>query len=316
MGERFSTLTEAITSVFKDEGTSLLSLDKICQALSNPDWVISMGNNGDIPTSSISRRRISSILSSSDLFVRAGPPRSCMWALQPQNPLFSNDSALLTHIEQVMTEHGPITTDEIVTFSELPEANESNINEFLTSHPQNFTLHPNNRWWFANQPYPLEYRFDSVIGALLFAFETLNRDASIEELNWFLCLSVDGKNQKISRRKISRELSRRPDLFSHISRAKYSLINKSHEPKKAMLNKLPHIQFPPPVITPMPTISQDFALFDDPKIGLNGNWGDPDPLTIQICETPPTVSNDFFDPQDFFAIGFTGFGDSPSFLNI
>lgn len=306
MGERFSTLTEAITAVFKSEQTSLLSLDRICQSLSNPDWVICSGSNGDIPCSSISRRRISSILSSSDLFVRAGPPRSCMWALQPSNPLFANDSALCSHIEQILTEHGPLTTEEIVTFSQIPEANETIIDEFLKAQTQSFTLQANNRWWFENQPYPLEYRFDSVIGALLFAFETLNRDASIEELNWFLCLSVDCKGQKISRRKISRELSRRPDLFSHISRAKYSLINKSSSSRKIVKTSIQEV--------PMPTISHDFAMFDDSKADLTLNWKDIEPINIQLCETPPSISNEIFDAQDFFSIGFMGFGNS--FLDI
>ena len=254
MEEQYSTLTEAITAVFHREETSLLSLDKICQALQSPNLFLST-SNGMTPCSSISRRRISSILSSSDVFVRAGPPRSCMWALRPSNPLFLSDGALLSCISTILAENGPLTVKSIVEKGDLSGATVQIIRDFLLTHTSEYSIcckttddyyryilqgqgsqiqqtqlpiaqdeNGDDVWWFTGQPLPQRMEFESVISALMKAFELLNRDASIEEVSWVLCLSTLSQNKKISRRKISRELSRRPDLFQHISRAKYSLI--------------------------------------------------------------------------------------------
>ncbi|OHS97908.1 hypothetical protein TRFO_35783 [Tritrichomonas foetus] len=291
MQGHFTTLTEAITSVFRQEETSLLSLDRICQSLSKPELCINT-NNGVVSCSSISRRRISSILSSSDIFVRAGPPRSCMWALRPSNPLFLSDGALTSCINQILTDNGPLTIEMILEKGDLSGATVEILNDFLTSHSNDYELNHGNIWWFTNQPLPKRMSFDSVINALLQAFEILNRDASIEEINWILCLSTLPQCKRISRRKISRELSRRPDLFTHISRAKYSLL------KKTQFLPIPFPQLNLPVLTE----ENNFDILFDmiPKIDILPDW------QIPHCETPPVCTTDFFDPNEFFSIGFVG----------
>lgn len=252
MQEKYSTLTEAITSVFRREGKSLLSLDHICQELAKPGLFLNT-NSGVVECSTISRRRISSILSSSEIFVRAGPPRSCMWALRPSNPLFLSDGALITCINQILTEHGPLTAEEILEHGDLSSATPQILTEFLLSHPKEYELKTMLQekgsdeveeklvWWFVNQPLPVRMVFDSVIHALLQAFDILDRDSSIEEISWVLCLSTLPQFKRISRRKISRELSRRPDLFTHISRAKYSLIKKSQSITPASTIPIPQL---------------------------------------------------------------------------
>lgn len=309
MAETFATLTEAITAVFKTEQISLLSLDRICLTLSNPNWIISSGNNKVVQCSSISRRRVSSILSSSELFVRAGPPRSCMWALRPQNPLFTNDSALSSHIEQVLAENGPLTTQEIVNAGDIAGATDTIIQNFLESHTSDFCINSDGKWWFSQQPYPETNHFDNVINAIVYAFEKLNRESSIEELFWFLSLSVDGKGHKITRRKISRELSRRTDLFVHISRAKYALQNKTNSTKVQIEKSIPTVTntlIPTPTQTSLTKCEVEF------KSDTNCNWN-LDPI-YNFCETPPSAAIDSFNPQEFFSIGFSGFGETFSFF--
>lgn len=378
MEEQYSTLTEAITAVFHKEETSLLSLDKICQVLQSPNFFLS-SSSGMTPCSSISRRRISSILSSSDVFVRAGPPRSCMWALRPSNPLFLSDGAILSCISTILAENGPLTAESIVEKGDLSGATVQIIRDFLESHQSEYSIcckttdeyyyyitktteeegnkkEGDDVWWFTGQPLPHRMEFESVISALLKAFEILNRDASIEEVSWVLCLSTLSQNKKISRRKISRELSRRPDLFQHISRAKYSLIKYPSQPQQFIinctsLNKIsnplsslsfknpsiasdssnslfggqPNIINPPqnfyfqPTFQPAPTappslestqqssidVSSNFEFMSEvpPKFELTSDFSHP----INQCETPPIINpNDFFDPVEFFSIGFSG----------
>ena len=140
-----------------------------------------------------------------------------------------------------------------------------------------------NRWWFANQPQPIRQQFENVVVAIVHALHALGQESSIEEIHWYLCLATTDGNKRISRRKISRELSRRTDLFQHISRAKYSLLQPQQN------------QFPRKVI-PEPIISKVF---------------EPAPLTMDFqydfpqCETPPCVNNDIFDANDFFGLSFS-----------
>lgn len=279
----YTTLTEVILAVFQHEQTSLLSLDKICEEVASPDLRLDNGKGIPVPCSTISRRRISSILSSSEFFIRAGPPRSCIWALRPQNPLFLSNGALASAIEQTLTEHGPIKTSDFVTLSGLAGSNESVFTHFFESHSDEYTMDDNQKWWFANQPKPILQQFENVVVAILAAFNVLSKECSIEELHWYLCLATTEGNKRISRRKISRELSRRTDLFKHVSRAKYALI----QTESCAFH---------PSFTQEPSQTKNF---EPPQLNLNFA------LDIPQCETPPVISSEFFDPTEFFGLGFT-----------
>ena len=285
----YGTLTEVILAVFQHEQTSILSLDKICQDVASPDLKLDNGKGIPVPCTTISRRRISSILSSSEFFIRAGAPRSCQWALRPQNPLFLSNGALASSIEQTLTEHGPIPTSEFVTLSGLAGSNECVFSHFFLSHPDEYTQDEEGRWWFANQPKPIIQQFENVVLALLSAFQTLNKECSIEELHWYLCLATTDGNKRISRRKISRELSRRTDLFKHVSRAKYSLIQATRPPPT------PQIDFN----AEFNTIICPSKCVEEPSLNLGFM------LDLPQCETPPSICNDAFDPSEFFGLGFT-----------
>ncbi|OHT04163.1 hypothetical protein TRFO_06495 [Tritrichomonas foetus] len=382
MAQHFSTLTEAITYVFQKESVKVLSLDRICQGLAQPNLFLQT-SSGLASCDTISRRRVSSILSSSDLFVRAGPPRSCMWALKPSNPLCLSDGALLSCINTILTENGPLSAEGIIQHGDLTGATPEIIFDFLTEHSE-YHHYENDTWWFTNQPIPERWEFDSVVAALTASFQVLQHEASIEELNWLLCQSTLPQGKKISRRKISRELSRRPDLFQHISRAKYAPTmndkNLQSPPKPAMQYPKPLIsstvispQISPPSslslspqqlqqltqLTPLPQLPQlqilpsqsipqqdsppnvhpnissniqqqnqspsysippvlpscqqfqqsndmmtDLQLFDtydesQKMMELGADWM----YHVPKCETPPVI-HDYFDPDEFFAVGF------------
>lgn len=368
MNEHFATLTEAITYVFQKEKATILSLDQICQGLSQPNLFLQTSQGLTLCTS-ISRKRVSSILSSSEIFTRAGPPRSCMWSLKPSNPLCLSDGAILTCINQILTENGPLTIESIIEQGDLSEATPQMIEDFLNSHDTKYQIQPDNSWWFANQPLPRKWKFDSVVSALTKSFEILQHEASIEELNWLLCLSTLPQGKRISRRKISRELSRRPDLFQHISRAKYSLIStekssadlltisnsnsgfnnfnilssnlllnqssnsSSPQPVAFHINYNKNHQLPQNPSMPVPRIQSSMPLqpsiqpqsqqinqwqsdlpFDEIKsvsfdtafepskvIEFPADWSS----LVPKCETPP-VPADYFDPEEFFSVGFSG----------
>ena len=71
--------------------------------------------------------------------------------------------------------------------------------------------------------------FENMNTALQYAFQHFPNGASVEALHWFLCLSTILKAKTITSNSVSRELSRRPDLFVHLVCAKYSL-NRSNIP--------------------------------------------------------------------------------------
>ena len=254
MEQSFETLSEAITFVFKQEQTSLLSLDKICEVLNSDNLLLISKNQGPIPCSSITRRRISSTLSSSELFVRAGPPRTCLWAIRPHNPQFISDGAITASVEQMLTNNGPMTLQQFVEQTELSGAHlplfERFFNEYKTEYQYN---NENQTWWFINQPIPIEKEYDTLCHAILSAFEQFPNGTSVEELHWFLCLSTVG-SKKITRRSISRELSRRQDLFLHLSRAKYTLQDKNSFPR---INSLPIPKF---IDKPIIPLSHNFQI--------------------------------------------------------
>ncbi|KAH0789568.1 hypothetical protein GPJ56_006534 [Histomonas meleagridis] len=296
MSEFFQSLPEAITYIFKKEGTPLLSLDCICQALSDPSLFVN-SNSGPIPCSSFSKRRINSTLTCSENFVRAGHPSSCMWGLRPSNPLFLSDGALLSSITQVLSQNGPLLTAEIVEKGDITGATPKLISEFLFQHKTEFSILPSQQWWFAEQPIPEKWNFDNIISAICHAFNVIDKSATAEEIQWLLCLSTIDRTKKITRKKISNELSRRTDLFRHISWAKYSLIQQG-TPQTSLF--LTQTSSSVPI-----SYSLELNCNNWSRMGCNGEQGEFKRDWLAPCQTPPP-NTDYFDPQEFFSIGFSG----------
>jgi hypothetical protein len=264
----FETLSDAISYVFRQEQTSLLSLDRICEGLQSPILFINWKREGTIPTSQIPRRRISSTLSSSELFVKAGPPRDCMWAIRPHNPLFLSDGAISSSIEQMLTNNGPMTLDQLVHTSQLTGADTTLYERFLTEHTSEFTCASDETYWFTNQPRPNSRDFETITHALVYALSAFPEGASVEEVNWFLCLSTVDTSKTITRRIVSRELSRHPSIFENLARARYKLVNPeaSVQPSPGVGTDVPKVpivrpSFPVPIVSapqdPLPRHTED-----------------------------------------------------------
>ena len=287
----FDTLCDAISWVFKHEQTSLLSLDRICQVLQSPNLYINVKKQGLVPCSSVVRRRISSTLSSSDLFVRAGPPRVCLWAIRPNNPLFLSDGVISASIEQMLTNNGPMTLEEFVNQTSLNGADINLFERFLNEHESEFSRGSDATYWFTGQPRPIQADFESISHALVFAFRAFPNGASVEELTWYLCRATVGGTKGITRRCVSRELSRRTDLFNHLSRARYIRIGDDRpvEPLTSpnIVPAAPPAPAPAPVVEPLEPFTVDlqpappsFSMFD--------------------VEPPHHHDEDDFDPFNFF----------------
>lgn len=299
MEHTFDTLSDAIQFVFKQEETSLLNLDRICEVLACPHYYVNTKTDGLVPTSTITRRRISSMLSSSELFVRAGAPRTCLWAIRPNNPSFISDGAISASIEQMLTTNGPMTTQQFVEKTELSGAHLTIFERYLGEHQDEYSLNEDGTWWFTNQPLPSRNDFDNLCHALLSAFEPFPNGASVEEIHWYLCLSTVG-GKPITRRSISRELSRRQDLFQHLSRAKYDLLpcrKQFAPPQQPVFTGYIPPPPPPPPPRPLMPIPQITA-YSEPQEEKTPEIIFDD--TAQITE----YHDDDFDPDSFFGSDF------------
>jgi len=321
MEQSFETLSEAISYVFRQEQTSLLSLDRICEVLSSPNLFLVSKNQGPVPCTSITRRRISSTLSSSELFIRAGPPRTCLWAIRPHNPEFISDGAIASSIEQMLTENGPMTLQEFVNRTELSGAHLPLFENFLREHKEDYSQDSEGKtWWFSGQPLPLEKEYETLCQAITSAFIVFPDGASVEELHWYLCLSKVG-SKKITRRSISRELSRHQDLFIHLSRARYN-IAPIPSMQSMKTNSLPIPRFTHFI---MPTIN-DYGLIPPSDIPIHStdsfennkqppNYPEYPPPIYNESENidnsgngpdfnPTQPDDDDFDPYNFFGRDF------------
>jgi len=267
-----STLTQAILAVYSHRMTSILSLDTICGDLQIESCSIENNKGLPILSSGVTRRKVSSILSSSELFIRAGPPRSCLWALRPKKLSQMADSMLQATIEQSLVENGPTSLSDLYRISGIENYNLSEFEVFVESKRDLYEKGDDGLLWFTGLKRPERNSFCSVIEAITYALKILQKASTIEEIYRTLCLSTIMGPKLISRRKVSRELSRRSDLFSHVSRAKYELNCKSlleNDEKSLELNQC------------------QYNFHEDEY----------------LCITPPTISSDFFDPSEFFSIG-------------
>jgi hypothetical protein len=130
----FDTLNDAIAYAFKIEQSSILTLARICYVLSLPSLYIKFRHDHAVPCSTITRRRISSTLSSSELFVRAGPARAGVWAIRASNPLFLSDAALSASIHQMFTTHGPLALEQLALLTDLNGIDCAMFDAFFAQH--------------------------------------------------------------------------------------------------------------------------------------------------------------------------------------
>lgn len=240
----FDTLCEAIAWVFRYEQIPMLSLDRIMVCLQQQHLYLKKKDH-TVSCSTVIRRRISSTLSSSELFVRAGPVRACLWALRPNNPHFLSNGAIFSSVQQMLTNNGPLTIEQMVVQTQLHGADIGLFERFMSGHEFEFVQLDDGTVWFAKEPLPVARNFTSICDALQFAFLAFPEGASVEALTRYLSLVTVGGMKTITRRSVSRELSRYGSVFHHQSRARYVMVEAAVPP--------PHVHRLPPVVIPMLT---------------------------------------------------------------
>jgi hypothetical protein len=123
----------------------------------------------------------------------------------------------------MLTAHGPLTLEQFAALTDLSGVDYGMLDQFLCQHSEQYSRADDGSYWFAGQMRPCKANFPSMGSALLWAFGEFPVDASVEEVHRLLCLSTIGGIKPITRRSISRELSRRTDLFTHSGRARYMM---------------------------------------------------------------------------------------------
>jgi hypothetical protein len=288
----FDTLNEAIAYAFKIEQSSILTLSRICYVLSLPSLYITFRHDHAVPCSTITRRRISSTLSSSELFVRAGPVRAGLWAIRPSSPPFLSDTALGASLHQMLTSHGPLTLEQFALSTDLSGVDSPMLEAYFAQHADEYACDGDGSFWFAGCVRPLQCNFASMGHALIWGFSEFPNGASVEEMHRLLCLSTVGGSKRITRRSVSRELSRRTDLFVHSSRARYVLI------RNVDVEALVPVAQSPQEPTPAPEFKQMFPSIagNDP----NGPLVDPFHI-VQAAQCAVHEDEDEFNPFAFFS---------------
>jgi hypothetical protein len=215
-----------------------------------------------------------------------------MWAIRPHNPLFLSDGAISSSLEQMLTNNGPMTLEGLVTASQLNGADINLFERFLNEHPTEFTIGPDGTYWFTDQPRPIRRDFESICHALVYALSCFQEGASVEELSWFLCLATVDNSKLITRRCVSRELSRRVDLFQNLSRARYRLIENE--------TGMPTIPEGSPELLPVPPPPVFRIELNPPPPPMPKPEFSPPPASDPADFTQRPSEDDVFDPFNFF----------------
>jgi hypothetical protein len=219
----FETLTEAIRYVFGQKQTSRLSHAEIWDGLKGPNLWINLNRQGFIPTTQIQRRQISDALCRSAVFRSVGPPGSHQWSVLPFCQQFGSENDLVSAIQSNLAAAGPRTFDELVGDFGLSGDDVGILRNVFTAHRVHFTCGSGDRYWFTNQPEPKGNDFPTMVDALVTSLRVFPGGAWIEELSWFLCLSNVNGSEKVTRRRIAKELSRHSEIFERITQGKYKI---------------------------------------------------------------------------------------------
>jgi hypothetical protein len=204
-----------------------------------------------------------------------------------------------------------MTLEQFAQSTELNGADLRLFERFLAEHSSEFTKHADNTYWFTGQPRPIQRDFESISHALAYALSLCADGASVEELTWFLCLSTVNTFKTITRRNVSRELSRRTDLFEHLSRARYALIaNRPIDPPTekppptlpAVFPPAPLFQVPQPQQSPFHITQPPFSV-PVPTTPVYPPFTMPAPDPPAQRSSAPTGEEEF-DPFNFFGHDF------------
>jgi hypothetical protein len=177
-----------------------------------------------VPASSVARRVVMSVLSSSDHFVSSGNPSAHIWALCPKNIFYQCDSAIESSVEQLLNVNGPMTINEVIAKADFPGASVGLLERILALRESGLNVLPGGRIWFIGIPVPARMGFDTVKESLEFALSLFPEGASIEDLRRVLCLSTEN-GVPITRISVSAGLSANPEVFAAVQRGKWTLVS-------------------------------------------------------------------------------------------
>lgn len=96
-------------------------------------------------------------------------------------------------------QNGPMTIDQIYEYSGNAGTDISIYQRFFQNYSEDFHRHADDKLWFANQPLPEPQNFENINKALVYAMNQFPQGASIEEVQWFLCLSTINNVSGITR---------------------------------------------------------------------------------------------------------------------
>lgn len=96
-------------------------------------------------------------------------------------------------------QNGPMTIDQIYEYSGNAGNDISIFQRFFQNYSEDFHRHADDKLWFANQPLPQPQNFENINKALVYAMNQFPQGASIEEVQWFLCLSTINNVSGITR---------------------------------------------------------------------------------------------------------------------
>ena len=224
MEQHFDSISDLLTSFFKQESTAVLPIDRIYNLCENSKNIsVNVENEGEIPCPSIPKRKILFTLQNSDNFVQVTKHGKSSWALGFKGPVSISDTLLLNSIETMFTTNGPMTIHQLAQQTELPQVDPALFLRFLTIHCSDFNPLPDGTWWFCDQPVPerIEYRnmTDAIENALnQFTFHK----ARPEQIFRFLCLSTID-NQQITQADVVYHLTHNDDLYEQPERNVFQL---------------------------------------------------------------------------------------------
>jgi hypothetical protein len=195
----------------------------------------------------------------------------------------------------MLTAKGPMTLQQFVAATELSGVDGALFERFLSQHAHLFSKGRDDTYWFTGHQRPVARNYDGLTSALLYALGCFSSGASVEELHWFLCISTVGGTKTITRRSVSRELSRRSDLFVHVSRARYTLVPQAARRARS----LPAGSRPPSDLVqntgnalPIPMIGDHISIMNEPM--------SPDHGMADAFDDDFGKNEDEFDADGFF----------------
>jgi hypothetical protein len=218
-GRTFKTLQEAILSVFQERQTYSLSFEDFRATVGSRRHFVMLPGKGWIPSCQIQPQQLSSALSGSGVFARSGRAANGLWHIRPLDSLFRDGVGLRARVEELLLTRGPLDLASLVAAIGLNETDVDPLRQALAAEFSD----ADGEYWFAGSPRPIRVAFPRWLDALTEGLAAFPDGASVEDLWRRLCISTVAGVGAVTRRGISRELPRYPEVFGRIGPGRYRL---------------------------------------------------------------------------------------------